>query len=169
MSDTPLLTSSSFQSLFETIWNSLDDILLCIGLFMIARIVAKTLKWSLYEYFDTSKFVSQIVEFLFMTIVNIFLISHLCSQAILQALFGGISIGVGYAFQPYIISFFTGMMIRAENVFGKNDQITIQDQSGEVEHIGMFYTHLKNGSCVPNAIFQNAIFSVKKKDRKCED
>ena len=163
MSDTPLLTSSSFQTLFTTIWNSLDDILLCIGMFMIARIIAKALKWSLHEYFDTSKFISQVVEFLFMTIVNIFLISHLCNQAILQALFGGISIAIGYAFQPYIISFFTGMMIRAENVFGPGNQITVQGLSGEVEHIGMFYVHLKDGSCVPNAIFQSAIFSVKKK------
>jgi len=166
MSDTPLLTSSSFQILFTSIWNSLDDILLCIGMFMIARIIAKSLKWSLHEYFDTSKFISQMVEFLFMAIVNIFLISHLCNQAILQALFGGVSIGIGYAFQPYIISFFTGMMIRAENVFGKNDQITVQGQSGEVEHIGMFYVHLKDGSYVPNAIFQSAIFSVKQKQKK---
>jgi len=54
-------------------------------------------------------------------------------------------------------------MIRAENVFGPGNQITVQGQSGEVEHIGMFYVHLKDGSCVPNAIFQSAIFSVKKK------
>ena len=169
MSDTPLLTSTSFQSLFENIWNSLDDILLCIGMFMISRIIAKCLKWSLHEYFDTTKFVSQLVEFTFMTIVNIFLLSHLCSPGILQALFGGVSIGIGYAFQPYIISFFTGMMIRTEHVFQKGDQITVQGQSGQVEHIGMFYVHLKDGSCVPNAIFQSSMFNVNKKTRKCED
>ena len=169
MSNTPFLTSTSFQSLFSKIWNSLDDILLCVGMFMIARIFAKCLKWSLHMYFDTSKFVSQFVEFIFMAIINIFLLSHLCSPAILQALFGGVSIGIGYAFQPYIISFFTGMMIRTENVIKIGDTVTVQGQTGEIEHIGMFYVHLKDGSCIPNAVFQSSGFNVKTPTRKCED
>lgn len=158
---------ATFESLFSSVWNSLDDILLSVGVFLIMRILTRVLKYSLHSYFDTSKFVAQLVEFFTMTIVAVFLLSHLCSPDVVQSLFGGLSIGVGYAFQPYIISFFTGMMIRAEGMMGPRDKVTVQGQDHMIDHIGMFYVHMVDGTYIPNTAFQSSGFRVEK--RKCED
>jgi len=158
---------TTFESLFSSVWNALDDILLSAGVFLITRILTRVLKYSLHSYFDTSKFVAQLVEFFTMTIVVVFLLSHLCSPVVVQSLFGGLSIGVGYAFQPYIISFFTGMMIRAEGMMGPCDKVDVQGQEYVIDHIGMFYVQMTDGTYIPNTAFQSSGFRVVK--RKCEE
>ena len=158
--------STAFDSLFSNIWNSLDDILLCVSVFMISRILTTGLKKCLHGYFNTSKFVAQLTEFLTMSIIVIFLLGHLCNPTILDSVFGGVSIGVGYAFQPYIISFFTGMMIRTEDVLSIGDTLNVQGVEGVVEHIGMFYVCLDDGQYIPNTVFQSSGFKVQKRVQK---
>ena len=100
--------NASLFSLFERIWNSLDDILVCFGIFLVFAQVSKSMYGCLRNYFSLSFYVSQAVHFLLLSTIVIFLIGHLVGTETAISFLGGLSIGLGYALQPYIVSLLAG-------------------------------------------------------------
>ena len=157
---------ASFELLFTSIWNTLDDILLCLAVFLVALYVSKQLAWVIHLYFGWGMFSAQISQSLFLGCVIIFLLTHLLGTATATTLFGGLSIGVGYALQPYIIAFYTGIMIRSENTLKPGDRIRVKGQVFNVSYVGMFYVRCLDNTGFeiqfPNTMFSSTPFAVQR-------
>tara|TARA_B100000795_G_scaffold58599_1_gene38995 strand:- start:4274 stop:4762 length:489 start_codon:yes stop_codon:yes gene_type:complete len=158
----------SFELLLQSIWFSLDDIFICLCAFVVARVVAGAIYWCLNSYFDIDAYECELVQFIFLGIVVVFLISHLFGETAVTSILGGFSIGIGYALQPYIISFLAGSTLRATNTLTKGKIIIFNEQKLTVEHLGLLYvcaTHDGIKTYIPNAYFQSAPLSVEEKHK----
>ena len=154
----------SFELLLQSIWLSLDDIFICLGAFIVARVLAGAIYWCLHSYFDIDAYESELVQFAFLGIVVVFLISHLFGETAVTSILGGFSIGIGYALQPYIISFLAGSTLRMTLVKGK--VILFNGQKLTVEHLGLLYVCAKHDGIktyIPNAYFQSVPLTVEEK------
>jgi len=72
---------------------------------------------------------------------------HLVGDDIIKHASAGIAIGVGYAFQPYIISMFNGLMLHNDNLINSKKWLDVPSQGiqgAAVENIGLFNTVLIN-------------------------
>jgi small-conductance mechanosensitive channel len=155
--------SSSFTELVNNIWNSLDDILVCAGVFLVAHIFAGQLRRMLSVYFRLGAWVSQSAQFVFLFSVMVFLAGHLLGVGTAVSLFSGFSIGLGYALQPYIISLLAGGTLYASGVLRRGDRLHINDSTMVVESIGLLYVSAKNDKLttyLPNAMLSRTPFSI---------
>ena len=158
-----VLENVSFLLLFQRIWNSLDDILVSLGVFLIACQMSRFLHYCLRFYFNASAYMSQATHFVFLFTVFIFLVSHLLGASTAASLFGGFSIGFGYAMQPYIVSFVAGGTFMITRIVRAGDQLTIGDKTVTVHHVGLLYVAAKNEKSTtyfPTAVLAQAPFSV---------
>tara|TARA_B110000285_G_scaffold177566_2_gene199479 strand:- start:8588 stop:9070 length:483 start_codon:yes stop_codon:yes gene_type:complete len=156
----------SFELLLQSIWLSLDDIFICLGAFVVARVFAGAIYWCLHSYFDIDAYESELVQFGFLGIVVVFLISHLFGETAVTSILGGFSIGIGYALQPYIISFLAGSTLRATNTLTQGKIILFNNQKLTVEHLGLLYVCAKHDGTktyIPNSYFQSAPLIVEEK------
>jgi len=156
----------SFELLLQNIWLSLDDIFICLGAFIVARVFASAIYWCLHSYFDIDIYESELVQFVFLGIVVVFLISHLFGETAVTSILGGFSIGLGYALQPYIISLFVGSTLRATNTLTKGNVILFKNQKLTIEKMGLLYVcACGNGirTYIPNAYFQSSPLSIEEK------
>jgi len=156
----------SFELLLQSIWFSLDDIFICIGAFIVARVFAGAIFWCLHSYFNIDAYESELTQFAFLGTVVVFLISHLFGDAAVTSILGGFSIGIGYAFQPYIISFLSGSTLRATNILTKGKVILLNDQKFTIDHLGLLYICVKQGDTmtyIPNAYFQSVPLTIEDK------
>ena len=153
----------SFLELFARIWYSLDDILVCLGVFLVASRCSRALHSCLRVYFEMSAYVSQSAHFLLMFTVIVFLASHLVGVSTAESLFGGLSIGFGYALQPYIVSLVAGGTFMLTRIIRRGDQLRIGEQTVVVDHVGLLYVSAKQDKMTmyfPNAILTSRPFSV---------
>lgn len=153
----------SFLFLFQRIWYSLDDILVSLGVFLIACQVSRFLHYCLRYYFRASAYISQATHFVFLFTVFVFLVSHLLGASTAASLFGGFSIGFGYAMQPYIVSFVAGGTFMITRIVRPGDQLTIGDKTVMVHHVGLLYVatkYEKSTTYFPTAVLAQAPFSV---------
>ncbi len=158
-------SSTSFIELFSKMWNSLDDILVCVGVFLVVQVFSSQLNNCLFNYFKTSAYISQSAQFLFLFTTIIFLISHLIGSSVAVSLFGGFSIGLGYALQPYIVSLLAGGTLRMSNIIRQGDTITINEDSLVVDHVGLLYISTKKNKVItyfPNAMLSSTPFSIQR-------
>ncbi|MDP8924896.1 MAG: mechanosensitive ion channel family protein [Chloroflexota bacterium] len=69
---------------------------------------------------------------------------------------GVVGIGISLALQDILKNFFAGTYLLFERPFRLGDEISIKDQRGVVEHIGVRTTRLRNGQnvlvAIPNAV-----------------
>lgn len=147
----------SFELLLQSIWLSLDDILICTGAFIVARVFGSAIYWCLTSYFNIDAYESELVQFAFLGTVVVFLISHLFGDQAVTSILGGFSIGIGYALQPYIISFLAGSTLRASNTLTKGKVIIFNEQKLTVEYLGLLYVCASQKGLktyIPNASFQ---------------
>ena len=133
------MSFESFDTLLSTVWHSLDDILVCIGVFIIVKVFSSYSSWCLKTYFHCSHYTSQTVQFGILFFILIFLVGHLIGSDTATSLFSGFSIGLGYAMQPYIVSLLAGATFRSTSMFKHGDQIRIQNENYVLEHIGLIY------------------------------
>lgn len=158
-------TDNTLSTLFDTIWNSLDDILACVGVFLASRMVASTLHWCALSYFNLSPYSAQVIHFVFIGAMLLFLISHLIGSSTAVSLFSGFSIGFGYAMQPYIISILAGATFRSTGMFPAKCDIRIHDKIYTLDHIGMLYVCVvsKDGfiTYFPNSTLSESAVGVK--------
>lgn len=127
----------SLSTLCLTIWESLDDILICLSVFLLLRVIASWCYWCCFSYFKCDEYISGLVEFVFLGTLSIFVLTHLFGPGVALSLFSGFSVGMGYAFQPYIISFFTGFWTR--QFIKKGDRLFLNQKIVVVDHISILY------------------------------
>jgi small-conductance mechanosensitive channel len=139
------MSFESFDTLLTTVWHSLDDILVCIGVFIIVHVFSSYSSWCLRTYFHCSHYISQAVQFIILFFILIFLVGHLIGSGTATSLFSGFSIGLGYAMQPYIVSLLAGVTFRSTHMFKHGDNIRIQGQNYILEHIGLIYVCALDG------------------------
>lgn len=153
----------SLLDLFQRIWYSLDDIIVCLGVFLITSRCSRALHSCLRVYFETSAYVSQAAHFLLQFVVVVFLVSHLVGMSTAESLFGGFSIGFGYALQPYIVSLVAGGTFIFTRTIRSGDQIQIGEHNMIVDHVGLLYVAAKKDKATtyfPNAMLAQQPFSV---------
>lgn len=157
--------STSFLDLLDNIWNSLDDILVCVGVFLIAQIASSVLHRSMRTYFRLGAYISQASQFLLLFSVFIFLTGHLLGSETAVALFSGFSIGFGYALQPYIVSLMAGGTFYISGTVRRGDTLHVGEQSVHVESVGLLFVTTKQDKLVtyfPNSVLSSRPFSVER-------
>ena len=115
--------NGSLFSLFERIWYSLDDIFVCFGVFLVATQLAKSTYGCMRNYFRLSFYVSQATHFALLFTAVIFLIGHLVGSETAISFLGGLSIGLGYALQPYIVSLLAGGTLLTMETIREGDEL----------------------------------------------
>lgn len=157
--------NGSLFSLFERIWNSLDDIFVCFGVFLVATQFTKSVYGCMRHYFRLSFYVSQATHFALLSTVVIFLIGHLVGPETAISFLSGLSIGLGYALQPYIVSLLAGGTLLTMQTIREGDELRISGQSATVEHVGLLYVTTKQDTFktyFPNAMLAQTPFSVRR-------
>ena len=165
LDNTDDISSTSFIELFSKIWNSLDDILVCLGVFLVVQVFSSRLNHCLLNYFDMSAYIAQSAQFLFLFSTIIFLISHLLGSSVAVSLFSGFSIGLGYALQPYIVSLLAGGTLRMSNIIRRGDTLIIEEKSLVVDHVGLLYISTKKDKVItyfPSAMLSSRPFSIQR-------
>tara|TARA_B110000046_G_scaffold176855_1_gene202987 strand:+ start:51 stop:548 length:498 start_codon:yes stop_codon:yes gene_type:complete len=165
------MSFESAETLLLTIWYSLDDIFVCVGFFLLAKVLAEYTHWCLYQYFRTSPYTAQAFHFAFLFAIFVFLVGHLLGESVTTSLLSGFSIGFGYAMQPYIVSLLRGAAFRSGVVFPKDDSekitIRINDEEFQLDHIGLLHVCVTaNGfkTYFPNSYLGSTPISIKYKE-----
>lgn len=153
---------SSIESLFTKFAESLDDIFIAVATFILLRVLSSWLYWCIFAYFRFSAYVAEVSNFLLWLVLSVFVLNHLFGTEISTSLFSGFSIGMGYAFQPYIVSLFTGLcngfMIQT------GDTILINDKPCRVIKLTLFYVAVNADgytTYLPHAYFTSRPLQVK--------
>lgn len=148
----------SFETLFLNIWASLDDVFICVTMAIVLRVISQWLYWCLASYFHLSTYLSDSINFLFLGTISVFLLNHLFGPEIAVALFSGLTIGMGYAFQPYIISLFTGLYNKSSGLVQKGDRILFNNKTVRVTSVTLLHV-IVSGEVgdiyIPHAYFQS--------------
>lgn len=160
----------SLASLATTIWYSLDDIFVVLGVFLAVNVAARSSEWCLRHYWETSDYVAQALHFGLLFIVGIFLIGHLIGEEIGVQMFSGFSIGIGYAMQPYIVSLLAGATFKGGSMFYKKAEqsvaLRINGNDYVLHHIGLLYLCVTDTdgykTYFPNSMLASTPISVKK-------
>lgn len=154
----------SFEALFTTLATSLDDIFIAASTFVVLRVLSSWLYWCMHTYFRLSAYISEVVNFGMWFVLTVFVLNHLFGAELSTSLFSGFSIGMGYAFQPYIVSLFTGLcngfMIRA------GDTIMLDGRPMVVRKLTLFYVAVASGESttyLPHAYFASRPLVVQSK------
>lgn len=153
-------SDNSFTNLFTTIWTSLDDILLCVGVLLVSVPFFFTCSKGLHHYFKSSVYISQLFNFVAVGGLLIFLLGHLLGDRVAVSLFGGFSVGLGYAMQPYIVSLLSGATYYSSSMIGEGDQILLNDKKYVVIDNGILYICAKDMEenivvYLPNSMFDS--------------
>jgi len=162
------MSFESLDILLHSIWTSMDDILVCVGMFIVAQVFSGYCSWSLHTYFQCTPYTSQTVHFTIMFMVFIFLVGHLIGSSTATSLFSGFSIGLGYAMQPYIVSLLAGATFRSTGMFKHGDNIRVNGSEYVLDHVGLIYVCVsaKDGYKVyfPNSMLSCTSVGVKTKN-----
>jgi len=152
----------SIESLFTKLAESLDDIFIAAATFIVLRVVSSWLYWCIFAYFRLSAYVAEVTNFLLWLVLSVFILNHVFGTEISTSLFSGFSIGMGYAFQPYIVSLFTGLcngfMIKT------GDTIMLDDKPVRVIKLTLFYVAVSAEgytTFLPHAYFASRPLQVK--------
>ena len=94
-----------------------------------------------------SLFTAQALKLSLQAFIGVISFVHLVGEDIIKHASAGIAIGVGYAFQPYIISMFNGLMLHNDNLINSKKYLDVPSQGikgAAVSSIGLFNTVLIN-------------------------
>jgi len=164
-----MVDDNTFTKLFTTVWTSLDDILLCAGILLVSVPLLTSCSHGIHSYFKYSVYVSQSINFLSILVVLVFLLGHLMGEKVAVSLFGGFSVGVGYALQPYIVSLLSGATYYSSNMISEGDEIVVDKKRYRVIDNGILYICAKDMGedivvYLPNSMFQNRPLICHKKN-----
>ena len=133
----------TLETFVLNIWTSLDDVILCIGALLLAVSVSRNVHWVLTEYFATSSFMAQMAHVFVLGGAVLSILSHLFGNTVSRSIFGGFSIGVGYAMQPFIRNIVGGFILRSSEMIRTGIRIRLKDTDYTVTEVGMYYTTLR--------------------------
>lgn len=140
---------NTFQELLDSLVSNIDDFFVIILIAVIGNKLANLLYIFLRKFMKISLFACQTVKISLQVFLFATCIIQLLGADTLSSATGGIAIGVGYAFQPYIISIFNGLMVHNDDIINSSKWISIAGTGiscARVESIGLFNTMLKNSS-----------------------
>ena len=162
-------SDSSFTHLFTKIWSSLDDILLCFGVLLVSVPFFFACSKGMHQYFKCSIYLSQLSNFVAVGGVLIFLLGHLLGDQVAVSLFGGFSVGLGYAMQPYIVSLLSGATYYSSSMISEGDQILLDNKKYVVIDNGILYICAKDSKdntvvYLPNSMFESSPLKCIKAD-----
>ena len=138
---------TTFQELIDSLVSNIDDFFVILLIAVIGNKLAGLLYLFLKKFMMTTLFVSQTVKISIQVFLFASCLIQLLGANTLSSATGGIAIGVGYAFQPYIISIFNGLMIHNDDIINTKKWITIHGagiSAARVESIGLFNTLLRD-------------------------
>lgn len=98
-------------------------------------------------FLERSLFTAQALKLSLQAFIGVISFVHLVGEDIIKHASAGIAIGVGYAFQPYIISMFNGLMLHNDNLINSKKYLDVPSQGikgAAVQSIGLFNTVLIN-------------------------
>lgn len=101
--------------------------------------------------------------------ILIFLLGHLLGERVAVSLFGGFSVGLGYAMQPYIVSLLSGATYYSSSMIREGDQILLDDKKYVVIDNGILYICAKDSKdnivvYLPNSMFESSPLKCIKAD-----
>ena len=156
----------SFQTIGTHIWDSIDDVFIAVGLLLVTTILSTHIYFFLNDYLILGHFPAQLSQVGLFFAVVVLIVQHLFGTMTASSIFGGFSIGFGYALQPYIIALFNGIVLRGVQGINNNVELDIPGvlaKKRKVKYVGMFHTCLEyeNGQYfVSNNIFQQSPFII---------
>ena len=140
---------TTFKDCLDTILSNLDDFAVIIFILIVGNKLANLIYRFLANFMKTSLFTAQSVKLSLQVFIGVISFVHLVGDDIIKHASAGIAIGVGYAFQPYIISMFNGLMLHNDNLINSKKWLDVP-QSGingaRVKSIGLFNTILEDHS-----------------------
>lgn len=140
----------AFQSIGTDMWENADDVLVSIILIIIGNVIASIIYYFTKEFLKTGVLFAQIVKITFQLFIIVICVVQVIGEDVVSHFTGGISIGLGYALQPYIISIFNGLMVHNDHdVVPKQTRISLPAEgitNAYVESIGLFNTVLKENN-----------------------
>ena len=139
---------STFKDLADSFFENIDDFAIVVFIIMVGNKLAQLLFTFLHGFMGLSLFPAQTVKISTQMFIFTICFIQLIGSRVLTSASAGIAIGVGYAFQPYIISIFNGLMIHNDNsIIEYKSWLTIERQgivNCKVVSIGLFNTVLEN-------------------------
>ena len=140
---------TTFKDCLDTILSNLDDFAVIIFILIVGNKLANLLYIFLAKFMKTSLFTAQTVKLSLQVFIGVISFVHLVGNDIIKHASAGIAIGVGYAFQPYIISMFNGLMLHNDNLINSKKFLDVPSQGisgAQVKSIGLFNTILEDHS-----------------------
>ena len=153
-------------TILEPIWFASDDILISCILLFLTSILFSWVYQFLHGYLALNALISEGVYYVATFAVVMMILAQLFGSATAQAVVGGIGIGFGYAFQPYVVAVFNALVMRAQRYFERGNRIRVHNMDavqGRVQSMGLFFTVLEKDNeriVVPNQVFDTSPFSV---------
>lgn len=138
---------TTFKDCLDTILSNLDDFAVIIFILIVGNKLANLLYIFLANFMKTSLVTAQSVKLSLQVFIGVISFVHLVGDDIIKHASAGIAIGVGYAFQPYIISMFNGLMLHNDNLINNKKYLDINSQGisgARVKSIGLFNTILQD-------------------------
>lgn len=136
---------TTFKDCLDSILSNLDDFAVIIFILIVGNKIADLLYRFIANFLERSLFAAQTIKLLLQIFIGVISFIHLVGDDIIKNASAGIAIGIGYAFQPYIISMFNGLMIHNDSIINKDVWIDIPDEriiGCRVYTIGLFNTIL---------------------------
>ena len=138
---------NTFRDCLDTILSNLDDFAVIIFILIVGNKIAELLYKFTAVFLERSLFTAQALKLSLQAFIGVISFVHLVGEDIIKHASAGIAIGVGYAFQPYIISMFNGLMLHNDNLINSKKYLDVPSQriqGAAVESIGLFNTVLIN-------------------------
>lgn len=136
---------STFTQVANSVVSEIDDFALVIFLLIVGNKISQALYSFIHKFLKLPLLYAQAVKMSLQVFLFSICAIQLLGAETLRSASAGIAIGVGYAFQPYIISIFNGLMIHNDNVMAKGKIISIPGLNilnARVDSIGLFNTAL---------------------------
>lgn len=168
MSTSQNVVDLPFTLVFNSVWYSLDDFFLCIGIILVSVPIITAIGGATQHYFRYSLWVGQAITFVLIATVFLFLLGHVAGESSTVSMLQGFALGVGYALQPYIVSLLSGATYFSTSMLEAGDQIYMDGDEYNIVSNGILYIKAEHTTkniliYVPNGYFQNVILKKKTK------
>ena len=107
---------TTFKDCLDSILSNLDDFAVIIFILIVGNKIADLLYRFIANFLERSLFAAQTIKLLLQIFIGVISFIHLVGDDIIKNASAGIAIGIGYAFQPYIISMFNEIIKEIEKI-----------------------------------------------------
>ena len=149
-----------FTNILNKAWSSVDDLVLCLGVILVASPIILSIGKVTQHYFRYSLWVGQSIIFLLLSFVFLFLLAHIAGETVMVSLLQGFGLGIGYALQPYIVALLSGCNYYFSGMIRAGDIILVDGAQYKVITNGILYIEASHTEkdlllFLPNGYFSN--------------